>query len=123
MTVVLVSEDVNNCGTDNYGNGPSNKNTNGFYFKQGQWYTISQYVKVNDPFKNNGEHKLYINGQLVVEEGNLTHRSVYNKDTEINKFMFNTFHGGNTDLWSPSKTVYVRYDNFAVVSGLNVLKN
>jgi hypothetical protein len=45
-------------------------------------------------------------------------------DTEIQQFLFSTFHGGNTTKWTPVNaqghptTVHAYFDNILVVEGI-----
>ncbi|MDX1693848.1 MAG: discoidin domain-containing protein [Ketobacteraceae bacterium] len=92
-----------------------------FYFNKSGYQAVSLYVRVNSASdRSDGETALFINGREVSRWDNIRLRSVINRDTEINRFLFSTFHGGADSSWSPSKTVYAYYDNFAIVPGLAV---
>ena len=87
----------------------------------GRYYSISLYVKVNQPYsESNGQVSLYIDGELVANETNLQLRSQGGRSSEINQFLFSTFFGGNDPTWAPSKRVYASFDNFSVYPGYNI---
>lgn len=102
---------ANRCGDDFY------SNTN---FAIGQYQAVSLHVKVNDPGQHNGSITLYLNGQRIASHDNVRLRQNGGNNTLITQFLFHTFFGGNDWYWAPSKTVYSRFDNFAVYPGLRV---
>ncbi|MEM8533470.1 MAG: polysaccharide lyase [Chloroflexota bacterium] len=106
-------ERENNCGTSYKGSS--------FRFQTGTYHAVSLYVKVNSPANEaNGRVLLYVDGILIEKLTDVQFRSVDTQDSLINRFMFNTFHGGSDSSWSPSKTVYARFDNFAVDKGFRI---
>lgn len=105
---------ANRCGEDYYSS---------FVFQKGQYYAVSLHVKVNNPASSwNGLIELYANGQKIAQQTNVQLRATGGTDTEINNFLFDTFHGGSSSWWSPSKTVHSRFDNIGVYKGLRVRK-
>ncbi len=100
------------------GEGPVASN---FNFERGQWYSLTVYLKLNQSERSgDGELKLFINGQPVVEYTNLNLRGRINDDTAIRNVFFANFFDGSDRTWSPSKTVYMRFDNIKVLPGLEV---
>lgn len=92
-----------------------------FSFDKNKYYAISLHVRVNDPISSkNGYSKVYVNGELVAKQENIRFRSIDGKNSLINKFLFHTFHGGNTSAYAPRepngkyKTVCAYFDNIAV---------
>jgi hypothetical protein len=57
-----------------------------------QWYSIEQYVKMNDPGKSNGLLRAWIDCHLVFERSNLRYRDI--PDLKIENAWFNVYHGG-----------------------------
>jgi hypothetical protein len=103
----------NNCG--------NTENAVGHRFAQGRYQAVSLYVQVNEPAQlANGRIALYLDGEKIAEQTGLQLRATGGSATEINRFMFSTFFGGNDSSWAPSKTVTARFDNFAVYPGLRV---
>lgn len=109
-----------------YGEGKSSPS---FYFKKGQYYQMAIYVKINMPASaSNGEVIIYANGKEISSYKGLQLRAVEGKDTEINNFLFSTFHGGNSPDFAPKDsngnftTVYAWFDNFEVYEGLYVVE-
>lgn len=87
-------------------------------FNLGQYYSVSLHTRMNDPAtESNGFARLFVNGKLIAEKSNIRWRAVEGESTKITKFHFTTFHGGGDWSYAPSKTVYARFDNFAVYPG------
>ena len=69
-----------------WGMGPTGR------LRKNQWYSIEQYVKMNDPGKSNGVLRAWIDGHLVFERSNLRYRDI--PDLKIENAWFNVYHGG-----------------------------
>ncbi len=98
-----------------------------FTFKKGIYYDLAIYVKVNTPASaSNGVVNIYANGEKIVSFEGLQLRALDGADTEINNFLFSTFHGGNTPKFAPMDslgnyvTVVAWFDDFEVYEGLYV---
>ncbi|GAA3957029.1 hypothetical protein GCM10022278_14480 [Allohahella marinimesophila] len=102
---------ANPCGDDYYSSRQ---------FETGRYHAISLHVKVNDPWQANGLIDLYIDGRKAASHQNVQLREVGGSRTEITNFLLSTFFGGNDWSWAPPRTVYSRFDNFAVYPGLRV---
>ncbi|MGJ8655829.1 MAG: polysaccharide lyase [Akkermansiaceae bacterium] len=93
-------------------------------FNAGQWHHVVFQVRLNDLGKSNGLARVFIDKQLVLEHANVEFRGADGVETQIQQFLFSTFHGGHTAKWSPVDaegkftTVYAYYDNFVVRKGL-----
>ena len=93
-------------------------------FKAGKWHHVEFEVRLNDLGKSNGVARVFIDDQLVTESEGVELRGADGVETEIQQFMFSTFHGGHTPKWAPVDkegkytTVYAYYDNFVVMEGL-----
>ena len=57
-----------------------------------RWYGIEQYVKLNDPGKENGVLKAWIDGVLVFEQTGIRFRD--SPDLRIESLWMNVYHGG-----------------------------
>ena len=57
-----------------------------------QWYSIEQYVHMNDPGQSNGVLRAWIDGQLVFERADLRFRDI--PALKIENLWFNVYHGG-----------------------------
>jgi hypothetical protein len=100
-----------------------------FQFQTQRYYSISIYVKLNDPAeKSNGSMRIYINGKGVAEDRDIRFRAEQGDHTKITHLLFSTFHGGEDPSWAPKdkngeyKDVYAYFDNFAVYEGLHLRK-
>ncbi|NLL82861.1 MAG: hypothetical protein GX230_01300 [Lentisphaerae bacterium] len=91
--------------------------------KRGVWHRVQLYTKLNTPGESNGEAAVWVDGREVVRTEGVMFRGVGGNKTLISSFMFSTFHGGNTDKWTPRDaagkptTVYAWFDNFKVTEG------
>ena len=109
-----------------YGEG---KRSPTFSFTKGVYYDMAIYVKINTPASaSNGEVLIYANGKEIVSNKGLQFRGIEGKNTEINSFLFSTFHGGSSPEFAPKdshgnyKTVVAWFDNFEVYKGFFVRK-
>ncbi|MFY0605098.1 MAG: T9SS type A sorting domain-containing protein [Cyclobacteriaceae bacterium] len=75
-----------------------------------QWYTVDQYIKVNDPGSSNGILRAWVNGNLVYEKTNIRFTTTSNNGFDkVDKYWINYYHGGSAT--SP-RDAYVRIDDF-----------
>lgn len=66
-----------------------------FTWPTGQWVSVAQYVKLNDPpTAYNGEVKVYINGALVINVTGLALTTRANESSTFQGMQFQTFFGG-----------------------------
>ena len=107
-----------------YGEGKRSPN---FSFEKGIYYDMAIYVKVNTPASaSNGKVLIYANGKKIISYKGLQLRGVGGKNTEINSFLFSTFHGGSSPKYAPKDssgnytTVVAWFDDFEVYEGLFV---
>ncbi len=85
-------------------------------FQPGIWYRLEQEVILNQPGKNNGRIRVWVNGKPVLNQGNLTFRT--SDRLKIEGILFSTFFGGGAPSWATPKNVYADFANFSV-SGVN----
>ncbi len=83
-----------------------------FYFEPGVWYTLKQYVKMNDPERRNGVIKVWVDDEAVLDYRFAKFRTTEN--LAIDLFYFSTFFGGSGRDWAPVKDEYVYFDEFEV---------
>lgn len=95
-----------------YGTGPDL--ITGFKYQPGVWYTITQYIKLNDVGKNNGITEAYINGKLVAKKTDYVFRT--NPETKINILLFSNFLGGSGT--TPLNNEWFQFDDFHVYQKL-----
>ena len=92
-------------------------------FKAGQWHQVVFEVRLNDPGEKNGRARIRIDGKEVMVTEGVEFRGKGGGETEIQQFMFSTFHGGQSTSYSPvdekgnPTTVYAWFDNFEVLEG------
>jgi len=60
--------------------------------RKNHWYSVEQYVKLNQPGQADGVLRAWIDGQLVFEKQNLRFRDV--QDLKIESVWMNVYHGG-----------------------------
>lgn len=104
--------------TGQYGEVISNQR---FRFTPDRYYAVSLYVKINDPGeKHNGMIRIYVDGELIISKDGLRFRSVDDEPSRISNLLFNTFHGGHSEEFSPRNpdgsysTECAYFDNFTV---------
>lgn len=76
----------------------------------GKWYTIKQYIQMNDPGEKNGIVRGWLDGELVCNVDTIRFR-----DTEalkVDQIFFSVFMGGDDTTWAPEKNQYVYFDDF-----------
>ncbi|WP_290610853.1 polysaccharide lyase [Arsukibacterium sp. UBA3155] len=72
--------------------------------KPGQWYRITQYVKLNTPTKADGVLKAWIDQQQVFEQTNIRFRDT--AELKIERLWLNFYHGGTAKPVQPM-TLYI----------------
>lgn len=91
-----------------------------FRFLPGKWYTVVLRVRLNDAGANNGYARLAIDGKEVQVQEEVEFRARDSAPSTIQKLLFNTFHGGQSQDYTPRDArgepaaVYARFDNIRV---------
>ncbi len=84
-----------------------------FSIPKGEWFDVAVRVKVNSAVeKNDGSFSVWINDELKLEKTNIQWQSQAGSDGQnpsIDRLLFSSFHGGNSNAWSPSGTVHARF--------------
>lgn len=84
-------------------------------FEQGRWHSVEIIVSLNSTWQEyDGFMVAKVDDVVVADDRGIRFRGTTGNDTLISHFMFSTFFGGSDARWSPSKTVYARFDNFEV---------
>lgn len=81
-------------------------------FKPGVWHHIEQEVILNQPGKADGKIRVWLGGQLVLDQGGLTFRTT--DALKIEGIFFSTFFGGDDTSWATPKDVHIDFTNFKV---------
>ena len=81
-------------------------------FKRGKWQVVEHQLVLNEPGKENGIVRVWIDGELALEEKNLKFRTT--GVLKIDGIFFSTFFGGNDNTWATPIDTYVDFDDFAV---------
>ena len=79
--------------------------------KAGNWYQITQRIKLNEPGQANGVIQIWLDGKQVLNETTILFRTSNNLKIDI--FYFSTFFGGGND-WATSKDETVYFDDFVI---------
>ncbi|KAI0049290.1 polysaccharide lyase family 14 protein, partial [Auriscalpium vulgare] len=83
-----------------------------FHFTPGQWTTVSQRVRLNDPGQANGEIELFANGQSVIHATGLI---IADKATSrLHGMQIQTFFGGHTSPYASPKDQDAYFADFSV---------
>ncbi|MBD2779837.1 polysaccharide lyase [Xenorhabdus szentirmaii] len=80
--------------------------------KRGVWYTLTQYVSLNNIGKRDGVYAQYIDGKEILRLNNLKLRNENN--VFIDAIKWSSFFGGSTLDWAPPMEQYAYFDNFIV---------
>ncbi|MCF6194507.1 MAG: polysaccharide lyase [Kangiellaceae bacterium] len=83
-------------------------------FKRGQWYRITQRIKLNSNRDFNGVMQAWVDGNKVLDHSDVRYR--FAPLGNIDTFYFSSFHGGNTLAWAPSADSSILFDQFIVSS-------
>jgi hypothetical protein len=81
-------------------------------FRRGVWQHIQEEVILNDPGINNGEVRVWFNGEQVLDKEGLIFRNV--DSLKINGLFFSTFFGGGDSTWATPQAVYADFADFSV---------
>lgn len=93
-------------------------------FTAGRWHHVTLQVSLNTPGKRNGFARILIDHKEVMTSDKINFRGEGGDHTQIQQFLFSTFHGGQTPRWAPIDkrgkpiTVYAMYDNIVVTKGI-----
>lgn len=83
----------------------------GFWrYPTGSWVTIEQEIMLNDPKRENGVARIWIDGEPVLEQQNIVFRTT--PDITIDGLMFSTFFGGTGEGWRTPRDQYVDFADF-----------
>ncbi|MEM0895482.1 MAG: polysaccharide lyase [Verrucomicrobiota bacterium] len=100
------------------------KSTEKPVFTAGQWHRVVLQVRLNDPGKSNGFARILVDEKEVMRTNEVSYRGTGGKNTGIQRFLFNTFHGGQSPKHAPvdesgkPTTVHAWFDNFLVEEGV-----
>lgn len=84
---------------------------NDVYVNPGEWYTVTQRVRVNTGSNHDGEVELWLNGVPALLVENL--QFVNNGDL-VDALYFSTFHGGGSAGWAPQNDCYIWFDDIII---------
>ena len=91
---------VNRCGT---ALGASN-----YSFTANRWFTIKQRVKLNTGMVGDGIYQVWVDDRLVINRSNIEYMNVA-PNLLIDQVMFETFYGGSTPDWAPSRETSISF--------------
>lgn len=83
-------------------------------FETGRWHRIEQYVRVNDPGEENGQLRMWLDGELVLDLDDVTYRTEANGMGRPGGVFFSTFHGGSEPDWAPERDSRAHFAGFTV---------
>ncbi|MEY3182327.1 MAG: hypothetical protein RLZ35_312 [Pseudomonadota bacterium] len=85
-------------------------------FQIGKWHRIQIYMKLNSGAnKPDGTAELWLDNKLILKRTEIPFRG--DENATIDHVCFSSFYGGNDATWAPSKTTYIRFDNFTLYKG------
>jgi hypothetical protein len=83
-------------------------------FRPQTWYRLEQEVSLNQPGQSNGRIRVWIDGQLVLDQTDLTFRTT--ETLKIEGILFSTFFGGSDRTWATPTDVYADFAGFRVTT-------
>ncbi|WP_227370173.1 polysaccharide lyase [Halomonas sp. M20] len=83
-----------------------------WYFPTGRWVTVEQELILNDPDRENGIARVWIDGQPILEQQNIVYRRT--GDLTIDGVMFSTFFGGNGKEWRTPRDQIADFGAFEI---------
>lgn len=81
-------------------------------FQPGVWHHLEQEIQLNQPGVADGRVRVWLDGQLVLDQVGLIFRSV--DSLKIDGVFFSTFFGGGDASWATPQDVYIDFANFSV---------
>ncbi|PMR73935.1 hypothetical protein C1H69_16130 [Billgrantia endophytica] len=81
-----------------------------WHFPVGRWVSVEQEVILNDPGRDNGIARLWIDGRPVLEHRDITYRTT--PESTIDGLMFSTFFGGTGKEWQTPRDQFVDFAAF-----------
>ncbi|MEM6840034.1 MAG: polysaccharide lyase [Cyanobacteria bacterium P01_C01_bin.120] len=81
-------------------------------FQPGVWHRIEQEIVLNDPDQQNGQARIWVDGQQVISQNSLQFRTT--DDLKIDGLFFSTFFGGGDASWSTPHDVHIDFADFSV---------
>ncbi|WP_129141093.1 polysaccharide lyase [Modicisalibacter coralii] len=81
-------------------------------FPTGQWTTIEQEIILNDPDKQNGIARVWIDGKPMLEQHGIVYRTT--PAVTIDGVMFSTFFGGHGKDWRTPKDQHADFGDFNI---------
>lgn len=82
-------------------------------FPTGTWTVLEQEIVLNDPSQANGMLRIWVDGQQVIEQGDIVYRTT--DDVTIDGLMFSTFFGGGDKSWATPTTQEIRFSDFEIL--------
>lgn len=86
----------------------------GVTLERGRDYRLRQRVTLNTPGRPDGRLEVWVDGRPVLQRADLLFRDAPAKAWQIDRFLFSTFHGGNSPSWAPTRDCTVEFDDLAV---------
>jgi hypothetical protein len=84
--------------------------------KIGKWHRLQIYMKLNSSANvSDGVAELWLDNSMILKRTNIPFRG--EDSATIDHVYFSSFYGGNEASWAPSKTTYIRFDNFTLYKG------
>ena len=83
-------------------------------FQPGSWYKLTQEIKLNNPDQADGEIRLWVNDAPVIDQKEVTFRTV--DSLKINGIFFSTFFGGGDASWATPQDTYIDFADFSITA-------
>ncbi|WP_244612985.1 polysaccharide lyase [Modicisalibacter radicis] len=81
-------------------------------FPTGEWITLEQEIILNDPERDNGIARVWIDGEPILEQHGIVYRTT--DDLSVDGVMFSTFFGGHGEDWRTPRDQVADFGAFEV---------
>lgn len=81
-------------------------------FPTGRWVTVEQEIILNDPGRDNGIARVWIDGKPQLEQKGIVYRTT--DEVTIDGLMFSTFFGGNGKEWRTPRSQVADFADFNI---------
>jgi hypothetical protein len=83
-----------------------------FTLPRGRWVKVEQEVRLNTPGSKDGKLRVWIDGELAIEQDDMVYRSSPN--LHVAGVMADIFYGGKSEEWAAPKDTHLRLSPFQV---------
>jgi hypothetical protein len=84
----------------------------GVTLERGREYRLRQRIRLNTPGQPDGLVQVWVDDVLVLDRQDFVFRVAADRQWQIDRFFFSTFHGGADASWAPRRDVSAQFSDF-----------